>query len=72
MTKRRAIIKRIGKQAKANGLEFVQASRKGSNHDIYLLDGMIIPIPRHNDIPENTTHDIYRECEPKLGKEWWR
>jgi hypothetical protein len=72
MTNRKAIIRRIGKQAKANGLEFGQSARKGGNHDIYLLDGMMIPIPRHNDIPESTTRDIYRECEAKLGKDWWR
>ena len=72
MANRKAIIKRISRQAKAIGVEFTQARRKGSNHDIYLLDGMMIPIPRHNEIPESTTRDIYRECEPKLGKDWWR
>lgn len=53
-------------------MEFVQARRKGGNHDVYLLDGMMIPLPRHNEIPELTTRGIYRECEAKLGKDWWR
>jgi hypothetical protein len=56
----------------AAGVEFAQANRKGGNHDIWMLDGMMITIPRHNDIPERTTRDIYRECEPKLGKDWWK
>lgn len=33
---------------------------------------MMVPIPRHNEIPELTTRGIYRECEEKLGKDWWK
>lgn len=71
MTKKKDIIKRIGRQAKTRGIEFTQAARKGGNHDIWMLDGMMVPIPRHNEIPELTTTKIYRECEEKLGKDWW-
>lgn len=72
MTKRKDIIKRIKAEARKQGIDFVQASRKGGNHDIYLLDGLMIPLPRHGEIPEPTTRGIYRECEDKLGKDWWK
>lgn len=72
MTKRKDIIKRIAAEARKRGIDFVQANRKGGNHDIYLLDGLMIPLPRHSEIPEPTTRGIYRECEDKLGKDWWR
>ncbi|PLS30060.1 hypothetical protein Uis1B_2111 [Bifidobacterium margollesii] len=72
MTKRKDIIKRIRAEARKQGIDFTQAARKGGNHDIYLLDGLMIPPPRHNEIPEPTTRGIYRECEDKLGKDWWK
>lgn len=71
MTYRKEIIKRITKAAKSKGLSF-ELKREGGKHSIYDLDGLVLPLPRHNDIPENTTRDIYKECEPKLGKGWWR
>ena len=72
MTKKNDIIKRLRKEAKAKGVEFARASRPGANHDIWMLDGMMVPIPRHNEIPEPTVRGIYRECEGKLGKDWWK
>ena len=71
MTKKKDIIKRIRREAKAKGVDFEKAARPGSNHDIWMLDGIMVPIPRHNEIPELTTRGIYRECEEKLGKDWW-
>lgn len=61
----------ITKAAKAHGLTF-EVVREGGNHTVYSLDGLRIPIARHGEIPERTTQDIYSECEPKLGKEWWK
>ena len=49
-----------------------QSTREGANHTVYSLDGLLIPIPRHNEIAKGTTEAIYRECTPKLGKGWWR
>lgn len=71
MTQRREIIKRIKKTAKAQGMDFIER-REGGKHTIYDLDGVMIPIPRHRDIPVNSTRDIYIEAEEKLGKGWWR
>lgn len=36
------------------------------------LDGLRIPIPRHNEVSERTTLDIINESEQKLGKGWWQ
>ncbi|MGP9587243.1 hypothetical protein ACT3TB_16460 [Micrococcaceae sp. AOP34-BR2-30] len=71
MTQRREIIKRIREEAKAQGMEFSER-RQGAKHTVYDLDGTMIPIARHRQIPEKTTRDIYTQAEGKLGKGWWR
>ncbi|TQM16268.1 hypothetical protein [Pseudonocardia kunmingensis] len=71
MSKPRDIVKRISREAKRQNLDFA-LHREGANHTIYTLDGLKIPIPRHRDVNEMTTEGIYRECEQKLGKGWWR
>lgn len=71
MTKPREIVKKITKEAKRQGLGFV-FDREGANHTVYKLDGLMIPIPRHPEIGERLAEEIYRECQPKLGKGWWR
>ena len=71
MPKRKDIIKRIAKAARANNTEWV-LDREGANHTIYRLGGEMIPIPRHNEIGERITEDIYKECAEVLGKDWWR
>jgi hypothetical protein len=30
------------------------------------------PIERHREIADVIAEIIYRECEPKLGKRWWK
>jgi hypothetical protein len=67
----RDIVRRIAEEAKRQGLDF-GLDREGANHTIYVLDGVIIPIPRHREVNERTTEGIYRECQEKLGKGWWR
>lgn len=71
MSKPRDIVKRISREAKRQNLDFV-LHREGANHTVYLLDGTMIPIPRHPEIGEGLTEKIYRECQDKLGKGWWR
>lgn len=68
MPKRSEII--ITKAAKAAGLKFVIV-REG-RHTIYSLDGLLIPIGRHNEFGNRYAETVYKECEPKLGKGWWR
>lgn len=71
MTQRREIIARIKKAAKAQGIEFTER-REGGGHTIYDLDGIMIPIPRHREIPQRSAEKIYSEADEKLGKGWWR
>lgn len=71
MTKRRDIIKAITKAAKAQGLSF-DLDHEGGNHTVYSLDGLMIPIGRHNELDNQFAQMVYKECEPKLGKRWWR
>jgi hypothetical protein len=71
MPKRTEIIKKITKAATANGMTFA-FDRRGGNHDIYKLDGMPIPVGRHRDFDPSYAVMVYKECEPKLGKGWWK
>lgn len=69
--KRRELIKTITRAAKANGLKFTVA-RQGGKHEVYELDGLMVPIPRHNDIDHQLSQLIFKNLEPKLGKRWWK
>lgn len=71
MPKRRALIRQLSKAAKARGMTF-EVLREGGRHTVFTLDGMRLPIPRHNDINEITAASIRRDAEAKLGKDWWR
>lgn len=71
MTKPRDIVKRIQKEARRQGLDF-EFYREGARHTVYDLDGLHIPIARHGDIANVMAEVIYKECEPKLGKRWWK
>lgn len=69
--KRRDLIKKISKATKTAQLTW-DIHREGANHTVYRLDGLMIPIPRHPDIDEQLAQLIFKECEPKLGKRWWK
>ncbi|MBY0443449.1 MAG: hypothetical protein K2Q25_15165 [Mycobacteriaceae bacterium] len=71
MPKRTEIIKKIEDAAKANDIAFT-LKRHGANHDIYDLDGAMIPVQRHRNFTTAAAEKIYRECQPKLGRGWWR
>ena len=71
MPRRAEVLKKIGRAAKQRGLSFV-VLREGGNHTIYSLDGLMIPIGRHAEFTNRNAETIYKECENKLGKGWWR
>lgn len=71
MTRRRDVLKKINKAAKASGLDWSEV-REGANHTVFSLDGLMIPIARHNEIDNQMAEIIYKECADKLGKDWWR
>jgi hypothetical protein len=69
--KRADIIKQIQKAAKAAELKFLLV-REGANHTIYDLDGVMIPIARHREFGQRYAETVYKQCEGKLGRGWWR
>ncbi|WP_328605137.1 hypothetical protein OG943_34660 [Amycolatopsis sp. NBC_00345] len=69
--KRREVIKKIATEAKKQEAEWGLA-REGANHTVYTLNGVMVPIPRHNELGEIFAIDIFRECEDVLGKGWWK
>jgi hypothetical protein len=69
--KQREVIRKIAQQARASGLSWTLA-RHGANHDVYDLDGLMVPIPRHAEVTNRFAVIVWRECEPKLGKDWWK
>lgn len=71
MTRRRDIIKSIATVAAEQGITFT-VSREGSQHTVYDLGGIKIPIARHNEIGNRMAEVIYKEAAAKLGKDWWK
>lgn len=69
--KRRDLLKTIRDAAHAAGLGFESVRSRGA-HEVFSLDGLIIPVPRHREIAEGTARSILKQCEAKLGKDWWR
>ncbi|WNM74164.1 HicA-like toxin [Mycobacterium Phage Nergal] len=70
MSQQSEIVAKIRKAAKAKGLTF-ESVRQGGNHEIYDLDGIMVPIGRGK-LDKYVTLKIFKQCEPKLGKGWWR
>ncbi|MGW5519243.1 hypothetical protein [Nocardia africana] len=70
MTKRRDIIKAI--RDAANEQDLTIEVTEGGNHTLIVLDGMKIPVPRHNEVREQTTRSIYKQAAAKLGEDWWK
>ncbi len=66
MTKRRDAIRKISDEAKRQGIDWV-LDREVGPHSIFSLDGLMIPIPRHNELGNRFAETLYKECESKLG-----
>jgi hypothetical protein len=69
--KRRELVRRIAKRARQVDAQWAFV-REGANHTIYELGGMVIPIPRHTELDGPAPEMIFKECEPVLGKRWWK
>jgi hypothetical protein len=69
--KRADLIREITEAARRAELKFMLL-REGANHSIYDLDGVKIPIARHRELGSLYAETIFKECEAKLGKGWWR
>lgn len=71
MPKRAEILGRIQQAAKSAEMKFILL-REGANHSIYDLDGVMIPIARHRELGQRYAETVYKQCETKLGRNWWR
>ena len=71
MTTRAHVLSTIQKEANRRGVTWTLV-REGGNHTIYALNGVIVPIARHNEFEARYTEMVYKECEPVFGKGWWR
>jgi len=69
--KGRDVIKKIASEAERRGGEW-RFCREGAYHCIYMLDGMVIRVPRHKEVGENLVMDIFKDSQDVLGKGWWR
>ncbi len=69
--KRRDLLKKIAKAAKASGGEFGLV-REGAEHTLYQLNGQRVVVPRHGEINEITVVEIMKDLEGQLGREWWK
>ena len=68
--KRTELTKRIGREARRQGVEWKAV--EGAKHDAYWLGSIKIPIPGTRRSGNALPQDILHECEPELGKGWWR
>lgn len=69
--RRSALIRKIRRAAQRQGITFISTG-VGARHELFLLGVTKIPIPRHTEIGERTTEDIFHECQGELGRGWWR
>ncbi|MGL4176008.1 MAG: hypothetical protein ACRCSN_08000 [Dermatophilaceae bacterium] len=69
--KRREVIKRITTKAKAHSVSWTLL-RQGANHEVWDLDGVMVPIPRHSELGNRVAEMIWTECEARRGEDWWR
>lgn len=69
--KRTELLKRIRGAAKAKDLIW-RLRRQGAQHEIWELDGLELPIPRHREINEKVARAIMNDLVEKLGADWWR
>lgn len=68
--KRTELIRKVRKGAAAAGLVLQDRRRRGP-HDVFVVDGQRVSIPRHKEINEHTAVKILSDLEGKLGREWW-
>lgn len=69
--RKRDLLKQIGDEARAQKRVWALL-RQGANHEVWILDGVRIPIPRHSEVGEMLAVQIFKQCESKLGEGWWR
>jgi len=70
--KRVDLVREIRRAAKARGLTFEPIARTGGPHEMWICDGVRVPVPRHTELSSGVELSIRKDLEEVLGKGWWR
>lgn len=62
---------RIRAEAARRGVRW-ELLRHGARHDVHVLGGVRIPVPRHAEISDRLAEANWKGCEGVLGERWWR
>jgi hypothetical protein len=68
--KRRDVLKKIRKQAKAAGVTY--SEKELTRHTGITCGTVSTTVARHNEIADQMAETIFKQLEPALGKGWWR
>jgi hypothetical protein len=67
--KRRAVLKIIRREAKRQGVGFLEYER--TNHTGIRVGDVETVIARHIEIHDIAVIKLFKQIEPALGKDWW-
>ena len=70
MVKRTEVLKRLRKQAKAQGLSYSEVEL--TNHTGVIVGGLRSTLGRHSEVDDVTARKFFDQFAPVLGKGWWR
>ncbi|OJV26896.1 MAG: hypothetical protein BGO26_04685 [Actinobacteria bacterium 69-20] len=67
--KRRELIAQISALARTHGMSWQpRPGRQRGPHEVFLLGGQVVPIPRHREIGEMLARSIIRQAERIIGE----
>jgi hypothetical protein len=70
MTKRKAVLKKLRKAAKAHGLSYQEMEL--TNHTGITVGKTASTLGRHSEVDQVTEGKFYDQFANELGKGWWR
>ncbi|MFF9780390.1 hypothetical protein ACF1HJ_42995 [Streptomyces sp. NPDC013978] len=59
---KRVLLRELRRIAAGKGADLVLA-RQGARHEIYILQGVSLPVPRHREIAEGTAETLIKAAE---------
>jgi len=68
--KRRAVLKIIRREAKSQGVSFLEYER--TRHTGIRVGEVETVVARHVEIHDIAVIKLFEQIEPALGKDWWR
>jgi hypothetical protein len=68
--KRREVLKKLREAAGNAGVEYEES--EGANHTKVRVGTKKSTIGRHNEVPEISAKQFYKQYEEVLGEGWWK